>query len=424
MSGIRIAVMAVCIGPGLFTSPLSYAAVSPDSSIAAFQKAHSKSLGEKIFAFPGKAIYFPLKYTMRGLNWTIGYVDDSKIPARIDDFLTSDDGLRGVQPTYSSRVGIGFRFYQNALFGDDKEYNQFSISISTWDLERQQYCLDLEDFQIIGKMLTGGLSTGYVKLTEEPFYGIGIDTQFDDESTYTKEQTFAEATFGYHPAGNFKLECRFGTEFVNTMRGLEEGMPSTTTLYDSQTLPGLCDQVELFHTMLGMVVDTRDRPGNPTKGFDAEVSGGFFTEVGDDRFGYWQFNFDATRYVHLFYERVLAVRIAAQRNDPLEDRGIPFYNLAELGEHETIRGFKRGRYRDRDMLLGSLEYRWPIWRSWDDYGVDFLIFGDVGQVTPDLLEEFEVDNFKPGIGGGIRFWGEEALILRLEAGHSEDGWRF
>jgi len=400
------------------------AEVQPDSSIIVFKQTHQKSLGEKIVNFPTKVIYFPFKYSMMGINWTVGYIDDRKIPARISDFLTSDDGLRGVRPKYSPRLGIGVEYFQKALFGHNPDFNRFSVSVSTWDFERQEYRIDFKEFQIFRDRLTAGLSGGYFKLTIEPFYGVGIESDYDNESNYTREQSFAEANLGHFLLDELKLEGRIGYETINTSAGNEEYGLSTTDLYNSQTLPGLSDQADLVHAEVGVVIDTKDRPGNPTKGFDVILSGGAYTEIGNNRFGYWHSNFDITRYIHLFYDRVIAVRLAAQRNDPMQDRTIPFYNLAELGETETIRGFKRGRFRDRDMILGSLEYRWPVWRSWEEYGVDFLIFGDAGQVSNDLFEGVYIDDFKTGVGGGLRFWGRAGLILRIEAGHSENGWRF
>jgi outer membrane protein assembly factor BamA len=170
-------------------------------------------------------------------------------------------------------------------------------------------------------------------------------------------------------------------------------------------------------------LDSKDRPGNPTHGFEASFSGGLYQQVNSDDFGYWKYSADLTRYLHLFYDRILVLRVAAQRMDPLEGRSIPFYDLSELGRKETIRGFSRGRFRDRDMILASAEYRYPIWRNWDEYGIDFLLFADAGQVSPDLFEEASWENFQMGLGFGMRLWDQDGLALKLEAGWSAEEWR-
>jgi outer membrane translocation and assembly module TamA len=90
-----------------------------------------------------------------------------------------------------------------------------------------------------------------------------------------------------------------------------------------------------------------------------------------------------------------------------------------LGRRETIRGFTRGRFRDNDMLLASLEYRYPIWHYFDA-----VLFVDAGQVSPDIAETFALDRFEFGFGGGIRVRTNRGLILKLEIGFSRDRTRF
>ena len=76
------------------------------------------------------------------------------------------------------------------------------------------------------------------------------------------------------------------------------------------------------------------------------------------------------------------------------------------------------------MIMVSAEYRYPIWKNWDEYGIDFVLFGDAGQVTPDLLNDAGMDMFHTGYGFGMRIWDQGGLIAKLEAGNSDDGWRF
>ena len=80
-------------------------------------------------------------------------------------------------------------------------------------------------------------------------------------------------------------------------------------------------------------------------------------QTDDDLYGYWKQTIDLTHHLHLFYDRVLVTRIAAERTQAIDNREIPFYRLCELGRKESIRGFTRGRFRDLDMLMGSIEYR-------------------------------------------------------------------
>ena len=113
------------------------------------------------------------------------------------------------------------------------------------------------------------------------------------------------------------------------------------------------------------------------------------------------------------------MRIATELTEPFSDKQIPFYYLSELGRHETIRGFGRGRFRANDMILASLEYRYPIWRR-----IDATFFVDTGKVSNNLADEFNTDNLEVTFGAGLRLFNRNGLILKTEFGRSDDGVRY
>jgi len=84
-----------------------------------------------------------------------------------------------------------------------------------------------------------------------------------------------------------------------------------------------------------------------------------------------------------------------------------------------VRGLVRSRYRQRDMVLGSIEYRYPIWTI-----LDAFLFVDAGQVAEDIFKSFSSDKIIFGYGGGIQVWGNEGLVSSLTLGISKDGFRF
>jgi hypothetical protein len=396
---------------------------SRDSTLVRWQKMHSSSGWEKAAKLPGQIIYFPFKYAMKGINATIGYIDETKIVARVDDLLTSDDGRRGVEPTYANRTGAGITFYQKGLFHPGIDRNVLELTLTGWDLGRQRYQIGLEDVKFGGGIFWSGVRLRYWKLPTESFFGIGPESDFSTESNFTQEQTMARIETGIKLHRIWTFGARLGYDYTNISAGGDPALPSTTDQYTPESLPGLEENVEIVYGGMTLQLDSKDHPGNPTRGFEAVFAGGLHQQVNSDDFGYWKYSADLTRYLHLFYDRVLVLRVAAQRMDPLEDRSIPFYDLSELGRKETIRGFSRGRFRDRDLILATAEYRYPIWRNWDEYGIDFLLFADAGQVSPDLFEEASWDNFQTGLGFGMRLWDQDGLALKLEAGWSAEEWR-
>lgn len=59
----------------------------------------------------------------------------------------------------------------------------------------------------------------------------------------------------------------------------------------------------------------------------------------------------------------------------------PFRELAQLGGDDNLRGYFKGRYRDRSMVELQSEYRFPIW--WAFRGVVFCGVGQVGEQPTD-----------------------------------------
>ena len=71
------------------------------------------------------------------------------------------------------------------------------------------------------------------------------------------------------------------------------------------------------------------------------------------------------------------------------------------------------------MVLGSVEYRYPIWEI-----LDTFLFVDVGQVANDIFKDFSKSDLQYGYGGGIQIWGANGVISSLTLGKSVDGFRF
>lgn len=394
-----------------------------DSTIHHRQRMPSRTTWEEIAFFPGRMIYIPLKYSLRGLNWGVGFVDDSRIIPQISDLLNSDDERRGVMPTYSARTGGGLDFYQTGLFVGGTHRNILLMTATVGLYERQRYELNFYRLEVLKGLIYSNLWARYRKLTTESFFGIGPDSPFSGESDFTQEQTSAGVNFGHNLTSRLAIGADLGYEHTNITDGRDPDLPSTLDIYTGYSLPGLDRKVEMMNLMFTLKMDSRDRPGNPTRGCEASLYGGIYNQIDGDEFGFTKYGLDFSKYIHLFYERVLVLRIAGESTDSFDDGSIPFCYLSELGRKETIRGFRRGRFRDRDMILASAEYRYPVWKNWNEYGSDFILFADAGQVSPDLINRAAMNKFAAGLGFGFRFWNQKGLMGKIEAGKSDDGWR-
>lgn len=112
-------------------------------------------------------------------------------------------------------------------------------------------------------------------------------------------------------------------------------------------------------------------------------------------------------------ERVLAIRGRLEKLHPVGSRIVPFSDFDTLGGSEDLRGYRRGYFRGLGTLTFNIEYRYPIWDSWNAY-----LFWDEGQVF-DGFSGVTMDRFRSSWGGGITFRAARTLIGKIQVGHSE-----
>ncbi len=91
---------------------------------------------------------------------------------------------------------------------------------------------------------------------------------------------------------------------------------------------------------------------------------------------------------------------------------MPLIELAALGGPELMRGYYDGRYLDRNLVAGQVEYRRPLTGR-----LGMVVFAGAGQVAPKPTG-LRLDRFKPSFGAGIRFKivKEENLNVRFDYG--------
>ncbi|MEJ1972518.1 MAG: BamA/TamA family outer membrane protein [Lacunisphaera sp.] len=114
--------------------------------------------------------------------------------------------------------------------------------------------------------------------------------------------------------------------------------------------------------------DTRNNQFFPTQGHYANLSASFHN--GDDHFQSYKFEWNC--YHALGDRAVLAGRVFlhATAGDA------PFYALSSFGQSNDLRGYKSGKYRDRDMFATQVEYRCKLSERWGA-----VVFAGVGEVA-------------------------------------------
>lgn len=392
--------LAVSVQPLLGETPAPAGEDQPDNEEPWPEKMATRETWEKIVYFPGAVIYFPLQMTFEATKATIAFATEKKLIAR-----TKDDGRRGLRAKYSNSIGGGPKFFQRDLVSPESKLT----TSATIGLKKQhQFRVKMWRVNMFNDFLSSDYIIRYRKLTEESYFGMGPDSEKENESKFSHGQTTAEATFRMRLAGQILLDTVLGFDINNI---------SDSTI--EEDLAGLDEEVKIGRFQVGVRYDFKNTPGDPNNVSEALLAAGLLQNFGDGDFNFWRVSANMTYCFHLFYGRVLALRMKAQMTEPFSDQAIPFYYLSEIGRGESIRGFATTRFRDRDVILASLEYRYPIWRR-----IDTVLFVDVGQVAHDIFSDISQDDLSFGYGVGFRLHNDEELVSSFMIGRSKDGFRF
>jgi len=164
---------------------------------------------------------------------------------------------------------------------------------------------------------------------------------------------------------------------------------------------------------------------------DAHIGGGreegtvvLYNELTGDKFRLIHWKLQFSRYFHLFLDRTIAVRLQMRMNSSMGGGyEVPFFLRNQLGGDDTLRGYNTGRFYGKDLVLVTLEYRFPIWRyplPPQTHQLDFRIFADAGRVFDDIFDEFTLKDMNLCGGAGLRFSTAEEFIFRLEIAKSSE----
>ncbi|RPJ84991.1 MAG: hypothetical protein EHM13_02470 [Acidobacteria bacterium] len=280
------------------------------------------------------------------------------------------------------------------------------------------------DAQLTLPELAGGVASLDVygrryEWPQEAFYGIGQQSVKSAHSNYRLHNTVGGAKLGVHLAPIFTVGGGFERMVPRVGRGGSAALPTVSTLFDPAGIPGLQSRLDFNRYEVEAELNYREPRGNPRSGGRYLLGYSFFDAGGDDRFDFHRVDIDLQQYVPFLLERrVIALRALASLSDPGPAGEVPFYLMPTLGGPHDLRGYRRHRFRDRNLLLLQAEYRWEILAA-----LDAALFVEAGQVAS-RARHFRVDRFETDYGIGFRFGTVQGVFLRIEGAFgSSDGKR-
>ena len=243
---------------------------------------------------------------------------------------------------------------------------------------------------------------------------LGSKAGEEDLKIYFLRRFEGRLTVGRRAAPNLDLLAHIRGVQARAASGLAGFSPLPSGLAGSD------DEVGLVGGGVGLKWDFRDSSVRPFSGGLVRVESEVLTAPdktdSGSRFGYTRYAIEGEYFIPIYYpHRVIVFHHTLERLDPLGGREIPFYEFPVLDFKHFLRSFQSRRFQDRGVLLFNVEYRYPIWATWDAY-----LFFDTGQAF-DKFSNLRSSDFRYSGGTGIRFMSRDALLFVFQLGVGREG---
>jgi hypothetical protein len=258
----------------------------------------------------------------------------------------------------------------------------------------------------------------YRSYPRHPYYGIGGDSRGDDVSAFRLTGPAYDLVGQWQITRSFGLSARGGVleTAVDSRRGDRE-RPSVDERFEAASVPGFLDPPRYVVFGAGAVLDRRDSPRDPTRGFLIGGTAWRFQARGR-RFDFARTTLDARAFVPVAGPTgVVALRllVAADWTDP--GSRVPFFLLQTVGGGETLRSYPNLRWRERALAHLTAEYRWHPHRL-----VEVAPFVDLASLGR-TLGRLSADGRLYSVGVAVRGHWKGRALGRLEWAVGPEGQR-
>jgi hypothetical protein len=235
------------------------------------------------------------------------------------------------------------------------------------------------------------------------FYGVGNDTLADNRTEFSYRGTTVGFATRVQAARFFSIGA--GLDAIQTETG-----PGQLGL----SIPAV--NPDYRRSRLFAEVDSRTSPGYTKRGGLYRVDWADHRQTNGDGSNFRRTDVEVRQFIPLARDSsVIAVRALASSTSTAAGQELPFFLMPALGGGELLRGYPSWRFRDRNRLLLSGEYRWSAGPF-----VDMSLFADAGQVAP-RVDGFAWRSFTKTYGVGVSLHTLTNTITRIEVARTPEG---
>jgi hypothetical protein len=247
------------------------------------------------------------------------------------------------------------------------------------------------------------------------------DTDFDFRRAYTAAQVEVRPWRGVVVFGGGlgyqRYEQRVGA--VEPDDDLDDDLDDDdfAARYSAATLPGFGATVNYVQAHGSAGLDWRPARGYARRGGAWGVTARHSVDTAGD-FTFTQVDYDVVQHVPVLRDAwVLSLHARAETTFAPSGHEVPFFMLPTLGNAMTLRGYANQRFRDRNSMLLTAE-----WRVLLNALVDLAFFYDAGKVT-ERPRQFSLRGLESDYGVGVRFHSYTTTPLRIDVARGREGLR-
>jgi hypothetical protein len=302
-------------------------------------------------------------------------------------------------------VGPGYR----TSYGDSGTFDAHAA----WSLKNYKVARAALKLPDIGRVSVA-LDTEWLDAPKVAFYGLGNESTPADKTSFLYRTTTAGASAGFKP--NPILTVGGGMHFLDISTGAGRAGTSIENHFTVPAAPGLGASPTYLRSDLFAEVDSRTSPGYTRRGGLYRVAWSNYHQTSAGPYAFRQLDAQVDQFIPLLRENwVIALRALVSTTDTDAGNAVPYFLMPQLGGGSELRGYPSWRFRDRNRMLLSGEYRWMAGQF-----VDMALFVDAGKVAA-RTRDLDFNDLRTSYGIGVRFHTPLATVTRFELARTREG---
>lgn len=252
------------------------------------------------------------------------------------------------------------------------------------------------------------------------FFGLGPQSEEDDESSFVYREASAEARFLLRLPYKFQIDITERFERISIGPGRLEDLPTIRARFPNTQ--GTDEAAAFFVQKAGLRYDSRDSTKVPTQGLLVESIATMGRTLGGQRFAYVRVD-NQIIFLTPFLEDTW-VFVARAALSFINGNEAPFYALPSLGGKESLRAYGQWRFRGERMAVVNVEQRVNI-LPMRLYNVNTVLqvagFIDAGKVWQ-RGQAVSSSDAKIGAGAAVRLVVPDSEIVgSIDVGFGDEG---